>query len=703
MQIRLCALAAALACHATTAAQEAPEAQQVQKVRVTGARYDQRRQDTASTIVLGAEELRRQGDRTLADVLKRVAGITIGDGAGKGGEIRMRGLGNGYTQILLNGAAAPAGFAIDSLSPDLIERVEILRTASAELGAQSIAGTINIILRKGAPRASKELKPGMAWAGGERRPTLSLLVSDKTDALSWSVAATAGRTGEPDDTVYRETVTGPDGALVTDRLNPVHERNQGLSLNIAPRASWNRNGDAWTLQGYLMPYQRSTAVDARETLLAGEHSAIPQNGRRVDLRGVLLRADLGWQRPLGSGAKLEAKLGGLHNPRSSDYEFHSMAGGVRSPDLRRVRSDIGESGATFSGKYLAPAAGGHTLALGWDSGYTERSQSRVEDDFMLGERIAELYEGTIRRAAVYAQDDWDIAPAWSLSAGLRWESLATGIAGAGAARVARRASILSPTAQLLYKASPQGQFRAGLARTYKAPAMLDLIPRRYTTDNNNTETNPDTRGNPALRPELAWGLDAGYDHYPAKDSLLSASAYLRRIDDVTLPLLLKEGGRWVRTPSNQGRGDTWGVALEAKGALGPALTARASLARNWSRVAAVAGPDNRLDRQARLTASAGLDYKAGDAFQAGADFSYQAGGRTQVSAQLSSAAPAQRKLDLYAVWSLDAATRLRLGASNLARRDTLAVQAYTGPAGTRRVAGLTSGYATLRAGIEHNW
>ncbi|SFU57156.1 TonB-dependent receptor [Pseudoduganella namucuonensis] len=697
MQSRLCALAAALACHASASAQE------VQKVQVTGAKYDQRRQDTASTIVLGAEELRRQGDRTLAEVLRRVAGITVGDGAGKGGEIRMRGLGNGYTQILLNGTAAPAGFAIDALSPDLIERVEILRTASSELGAQSIAGTINIILRKGAPRASKELKPGMAWAGGERRPSLSLLASDKVDALSWSVAATASQTGEPDDTVYRETVTAPDGTLVTDRLNPVHERNKGLSLNITPRLNWSGNGDAWSLQGYITPYKRTTAVDARETLLAGEYSAVPRNGRRVDLRGVLLRGDLEWRRALASGAKLEAKLGGLHNPRGSDYEFHSMAGGVRSPDLRRVRSDIDESGATFSGKYVAPAAGGHALALGWDTGHTERSQSRMEHDFMLAADIAELYDGTIRRAALYAQDDWDIAPAWSLSAGLRWESLATRIAGTGVAEVARRSSIPAPTVQLLYKPTPRDQFRAGLARTYKAPAMLDLIPRRYTVDNNNTQTNPDTRGNPALRPETAWGMDVAYDHYPAKDGLLGASAYLRRIDDVTLPLLLNEGGRWVRTPSNQGRADAWGVALEAKGALGPAFTGRASLARNWSRVAAVAGPDNRLDRQPKLTASVGLDYKAGDAFKAGADFSHQSGGRARVSAQLSSVAPAQRKLDLYAVWSLAAATRLRLGASNLLRRDTQAVQAYAGPAGTRRVEGLTSGYATLRAGIEHNW
>ncbi|MFA9347892.1 TonB-dependent receptor plug domain-containing protein, partial [Escherichia coli] len=83
------------------------------------------------------------------DVLKRVPGITVNTGAnGRGGEIRMRGLGAGYTQILVNGERAPAGFSIDSLAPDSIERIEVLRAASAEFSTQSVAGTINIILKR---------------------------------------------------------------------------------------------------------------------------------------------------------------------------------------------------------------------------------------------------------------------------------------------------------------------------------------------------------------------------------------------------------------------------------------------------------------------------------------------------------------------------------------------------------------------------
>ena len=58
-----------------------------------------RRESTASKIVIGREEIDKQGDATLGEVLKRLPGVTVQGAPGRGGAIRMRGLGNGYTQI----------------------------------------------------------------------------------------------------------------------------------------------------------------------------------------------------------------------------------------------------------------------------------------------------------------------------------------------------------------------------------------------------------------------------------------------------------------------------------------------------------------------------------------------------------------------------------------------------------------------------
>ena len=57
--------------------------------------YDERRQDTASKIVVTQEDIIRYGDPNIGDVLKRLPGVTVGGVQGRGGSIRMRGLGAG--------------------------------------------------------------------------------------------------------------------------------------------------------------------------------------------------------------------------------------------------------------------------------------------------------------------------------------------------------------------------------------------------------------------------------------------------------------------------------------------------------------------------------------------------------------------------------------------------------------------------------
>src|SRR5436190_19990715 len=156
----------------------APKAEQLDTVNITGSRPDdvqERRQSTASKIVIGREEIDRFGDSTLGDVLKRLPGVTIQGRPGRGGAIRMRGLGNGYTQILLDGERVPPGFSLDPISPDQIERIEILRAPTAETGARAIAGTINIITREGYSKRVHDLRltasfenghvgPGVCWS-----------------------------------------------------------------------------------------------------------------------------------------------------------------------------------------------------------------------------------------------------------------------------------------------------------------------------------------------------------------------------------------------------------------------------------------------------------------------------------------------------------------------------------------------------------
>ena len=100
-----------------------------------------RRRQPVAMSVYGREELDRQGDIDVTDVLKRLPGVSM-----DGGSPRLRGLGAGYTQVLINGEPLPPGFSLDSLSPADLERIEVLKGATAEY--PGVAGTLNLVLRE---------------------------------------------------------------------------------------------------------------------------------------------------------------------------------------------------------------------------------------------------------------------------------------------------------------------------------------------------------------------------------------------------------------------------------------------------------------------------------------------------------------------------------------------------------------------------
>lgn len=153
------------------------------------ANRDDRRESTANKITVSREDIARFGDANITDVLKRLPGVTVTGGAGRTLEVRMRGLGSGYTSILLNGDQTAPGFSIDSISPDLIDRIEVFRTATADKSAQAVAGTINIVLKQVVRQPQKDFKATVASERGRPSLNLSTQSADRTGAVSYVLGA----------------------------------------------------------------------------------------------------------------------------------------------------------------------------------------------------------------------------------------------------------------------------------------------------------------------------------------------------------------------------------------------------------------------------------------------------------------------------------------------------------------------------------
>jgi outer membrane receptor for ferrienterochelin and colicins len=678
----------ALAQQTTTAVPKADAApapaEKMQTVEVRGAAdsYDPRRDDTATKIVVSQEEIAKYGDTSVVDVLKRVPGITVSSPNGRGGEIRMRGLGAGYTQILINGERAPAGFTIDSLSPDVIERIEVLRAASAEFSTQSVAGTVNIVLKKAVRSGQREFKLGARTGGGFHGPTANLQLSDKLGKMSYSVAASVMAEQFSRDVLSGEQAFDPAGNLLQARDIGGVEDGRLKLFNLAPRLNWALdNGDTLTSQSFVNSarFRQHSRQETRTT--RGAPAPYPLLDSSVRSDNDVLRTELNWVHKMADGAKLDVKASLIGGWNTTDNQRLTPAGtagpGGAVDNLVHLEAD--EQGTTSVGKYSKTIMQGHQLGLGWDAGWSVRHDSREE--FEAGNRVfpalpkGEESTSRVARLAMYAQDEWSLTPRLSVYLGTRWEGIRTTTSGNTFETGRSRSSVWSPVLQTLWKIpeTKGDQVRFAVTRTYKAPSFQQLIPRRQTSIDNRS-TDPDFAGNPDLQPELALGFDASYEHYWAQGALVSVSASMRRIDGYTRSLVDFDGTRWVAMPMNAGQATTRGLELETKFPLkalmadAPAIDLRASVSANWSRVDGVPGPDNRIDGQTPLSSNLGIDYKRGD-LTTGASFAWKQGGLVRISDRQTSTLQTRRDLEAYALYKFNPKQQLRVALSNILGQD----------------------------------
>jgi iron complex outermembrane receptor protein len=681
-----------------------------------------RRDSTAAKMVFGREELDRYGDSSIGEVLKRLPGITISGRPGRGGDIRMRGLGHGYTQVLINGDPAPRGFSLDTLAPEQVERIEIYRAPIAEHSARAIAGTINIVLREELRREQTELRLTGTEEKGHLQPGISLQRSDNQGRFGYNLTLNAFGRDQASEvtttTIGRNLATG-SLFLQQQEFDDSHTTGEGIHLTA--RLTWHLDGgDVLDLNPFLM---QSRSPSAGFSLLAQPLSLSPGPGQPVTPQPFALadwvtetdmtiaRVGGDWQHAFGGGAKLRLRfLFGLADNDSTTQEAET---GLQEHQLF---SSTGIHDKTLSngGKLTLPVSGGGDLSGGWDLEYVARQEGalNLQDGVQELAQFGSDIEADVLRVAGFGQRDWTLGPDWSAYAGLRWEGLQT-TSSALDLDVRNTSSVWSPILQSLWKlgAGPEAgtdderpdQLRLALARTYRAPGLNSLVARPslsklYPVSGANAPNSPDQLGNPELRPEVAWGLDAAFERYLPQGGLLSASAFHRRIESLMRTSTSLETvswspvQRWVSQPQNVGQAQASGIELEAKLRLAelmadaPPIDLRSNYSRFWSSVSQIPGPNNRLDQQPRQTANFGLDdHLRGLPITLGLNYNWTPAFEVQQSANQIYGQGLKRVLDGYALWVVNPATRLRVSVSNALHRDyetsnTVLLDTPAGPA-----------------------
>ena len=690
--------AAAPASAASSASAPAAAMHELKSVEITATRpsdTEERRQSTASKIVIGRDEIERYGDSNLADVLKRLPGVTIQGRPGRGGNIRMRGLGNGYTQILLDGQRIPPGFSLDSLTPEQIERIEILRAPTAETGARAIAGTINIITREGFNKHINELKLTAAIENDRLQPSISWTRNEPVGPFIVNFSLSAFRQERRSDsttsTIDRSLI---DDTLTLDQLDVGSVREHRQGVHFTGRLQWRGEGgiDSFTLMPLVIYGTGTTERRSTLTQTVGVLPA-PYDTSVTDGDGsfALTRLNGQWNHRFEAGGRLETKFGlGQGRSRSPSLREETTAGALsRTLD---DRSDIRDRNLLLATKFTRVLEGDHTFVTGAEGETNRRAEERttLQDGLPLLVDFGDNISASSVRVAAFAQDEWKLTPQWAVHAGLRWEGITTRGSGETGDAI-NRSSVWTPLMHAVWRPEPDSrdQVRLSLTRSYRSPTLQNLIARpridtRWPAPGPNMQTQADRAGNPTLSPELATGLDVAIEHYLNAGGLLSANVFHRRISNymrsqTTLEDLSWSPGqpRWVSRPQNIGDAVTQGIELEAKfrltdllGETAPKVDVRANASAFRSRVQSVAGPDNRIDQQPDYTTNIGADYRVpGLPLTIGGNLNWTPAYDTRISD--TQGAYQGRKLiaDAYALWVFGPTVQLRVTVSNLARRD----------------------------------
>jgi iron complex outermembrane receptor protein len=690
---------------------------------------DQRRLSTAGKIVVGREEIDQYGDTTLGDVLKRLPGVTLGGRPGRGGEIRMRGMGGGYTQILIDGERAPPGLSIEQLAPEQIERIEIYRAPTAETGARAIAGTINIILREPLKLRGDDLRLTLGSERGRIQPSASWTRNASLgETGNYSLTLSASRSDTETETTTRTTVSDVAtgqlrlGQEVRSRQQEVRER-----VTLGSRLQWPLGGgDEFVLQPFFLLGQGRTGGTGVLDQSAGANPA-PYATSQSEGDGHLsvgrLLAQLKQRLDDATSMELRGSFGGYQAHNDSDVDQLDPDG---APALtQRGSSRVTDRSWSLNGKLKHLWVDKHSLVGGLElegARRTEDSLTLINGTPSVPGFDGEQHASTLRLAA-YAQDEWDPSANWSAYAGLRWETIRTrspALPSLNSPRVDNQGTVLSPLLHTVWRfdAPSRDQLRASLTYSYRAPSLQQLtavpsLSTLYPAPGPNLASSADRAGNPGLQPELATGFELALERYLPTGGMVSVGLFRRNIRDLIRSVIALEDvswaavPRWVSRPQNVGSAVSQGLEIDAKAQLSELVegaapvSLKANLSLYDSRVDGVPGPDNRIDQQARASANLGIDHRwRGLPLTLGGNLSWTPAYTVQQTAQQSQGREVARVLDVYAQWSFSPLTRLNLSISNLAPRDYVNTSAFVAGGLSQTVATLGPTYRVISLRLE---
>ncbi|MBP6797519.1 MAG: TonB-dependent receptor [Luteimonas sp.] len=507
--------------------------------------YRNRTDDIAPVLSYDLEYFQRFEPNTVGDMVKRLPGAAfVGSDIMEFDGVQLRGLGGGYTQVLINGKKVPGAgddrsFWIDRIPAEMVDRIEILRSNSANRSGDAVAGAINIVLRDAYAFDGGYLRLGMnRWDDGEVNPTFGAVASG--EALGGRVLAGINvqdryrakikRSDRFSDPSMEELVSWEDQQEVKD--------GRDYSGNLSWTADVGETGRLGIDAFYVKTDRDVTEVSFEEEYDDGEVITADVPGlSTVDQKnwgvGVEYRFDAA-----GGTTEIDVDHARFEDDSVESEEAHAYVDGEwDESEAESLAIDAKDAETSFRIAHERKLGDAAEVEFGVDYRRKERDirhtfyEWSAEDE---GDPVAYEVDGTV--ASVIEEKRLDpylmfsgARGILSWEAGLRFETTKSEIRyvenGDVEGSAGKDYDELLPSLHLKWDLTDADRLSLSLARSVKRPNFNELVPALLDGEFGDN----DYIGNPHLDAETANGLDFGYERRLGKRGVVGINFFYRDV------------------------------------------------------------------------------------------------------------------------------------------------------------------------------
>lgn len=492
----------------------------------------------ADTVVYEAAFFAGFSPQTAAEMIERVPGFTLSEGDDR------RGFAGTAGNVLIDGVrpSAKAQSLTDLLAQipaRRVARIEVLRNAGGDAQGQALVA--NVVRSDGGGSGVWKAR-GTHTSDGRILPFAEGSYSDTVGGVEYKIGAS--RFFDQVPLSGWRVLTDEKDAVIGRRWDETPRTFREARVNgeakmdaLGGTLRLNASGGRWNFRTQL-DSQGYAPDDTRTEVFTLK---INEREREREIGGD-------WTRRFGATT---LKIVGLD---TREWYANDEATRTTGPDGGGV---IAQKRRNFSSETIGRATLSHTIGAHALEAGAETALNRLDADVDLaidGVAVA-LAAGDVtveeKRAEAFVADVWTLSPKWTLETRLAAET--STLTQTGDTRSEVRFSFVKPSLQIARKYADRNQARLRLYRDVGQLDFGDFASSAALADGRVAA------GNPGLRPDTRWALEAGVDHRFGAKGALSATVRHEWISDVQ-DVAPVDG---FDAPGNIGDGQATSVAIKA--------------------------------------------------------------------------------------------------------------------------------------------